>query len=370
MAPIWMDNPDGAWTALDPTGFALENELEEMVFRSIDMLPLSGVPVVVALATQVVVSTAGTKVDVLGVESTGTLVLIEIKLNKNQEARRAVVAQVLSYAASLKGAPLEQLESRLAAAGFSGSSIAEAVADHAVDEEAFEAAVAKSLAEGRFRLVLVLDDAPQELVELVGYLESISGGLLSIDLITVAVYQVGSRRVAVPQRIDPAHHERRESTAAGPSTAPPVLSERGADLFSSAIGSAPNESRTALREMADWALGIASSGWASLVSRQGTARTVLTPRVPGEDVGLCTLWNDHGLPHLRLHGTVLRRRAPNAEKVISARLRKEIGSQLQLKWSDVSADLLEELRAAYREASQPEAAGGAPIGSAPHFPVK
>ena len=57
--------------------------------------------------------------------------------------------------------------------------------------------------EGRFRLVLVLDEAPAELVRLVGYLESMSGGLLSIDLIAVSVYQLGERSFASALRNNP-----------------------------------------------------------------------------------------------------------------------------------------------------------------------
>jgi RecB family endonuclease NucS len=43
--------------------------------------------------------------DLLAVESTGRLVVIEVKLSTNAESRRAVVAQVLSYAARRNSAP-------------------------------------------------------------------------------------------------------------------------------------------------------------------------------------------------------------------------------------------------------------------------
>ena len=50
--------------------------------------------------------------------------------------------------------------------------------------------------------MLILDDAPTEPIRLVGYLEGISDRL-SIDLITVAAYNINGSKVLVPQRIDP-----------------------------------------------------------------------------------------------------------------------------------------------------------------------
>ena len=74
--------------------------------------------------------------------------------------------------------------------------------DRSFDDERFTSGLSDSLAAGRFRLVLVLDDAPAELVRLVGYLELIAPEL-SIDLVTVSAYDVEGTRVLVPQRIEP-----------------------------------------------------------------------------------------------------------------------------------------------------------------------
>jgi hypothetical protein len=48
----------------------------------------------------------------------------------------------------------------------------------------------------------VLDEAPSELVQLVGYLESITQGI-TVDLITVAAFEIGDEEILVPQRVDP-----------------------------------------------------------------------------------------------------------------------------------------------------------------------
>jgi hypothetical protein len=44
-----------------------------------------------------------------------------------------------------------------------------------------------------------LDETPAEQVQLVGYLESVSSGLI-LDLITVSAYELGSEQILVPQR--------------------------------------------------------------------------------------------------------------------------------------------------------------------------
>jgi hypothetical protein len=137
--------------------------------------------------------------------------VLEVKLKQNAEVRRAVVAQVLMYAAFLKGFDREALEqsvlrTHLAQRGF--TTLSDAVGrenqEGSFDSAEFEDGLSESLALGRFRLVLVLDEAPAELVRLVGYLASVAEKVL-IDLVTVSAYDVNGSRILVPQRVDPEH---------------------------------------------------------------------------------------------------------------------------------------------------------------------
>ena len=82
----------------------------------------------------------------------------------------------------------------------------------AVDPEEFREELARSLADGSFRLVIVLDSAPDELVQVVGYLQSVTDKI-DIDLVTVAVYDVAGSQVLVPQRIEPGRRTRELSDA-------------------------------------------------------------------------------------------------------------------------------------------------------------
>ena len=107
----------------------------------------------------------------------------------NPEARSAVVAQILTYAAFLHGMDLATFEQVILAPhllkrGFDGLAAAVSASDQtgSFDPATFAAGLQESLQEGRFRLVLVLDDAPAELVRLTGYLEAVTDKLI-IDLL-------------------------------------------------------------------------------------------------------------------------------------------------------------------------------------------
>ena len=171
------------------------------------MLPLSGSPRLVILGREVRLGSG--YADLIGVEPSGRPTVIEIKLARNAEARRAVVAQVLAYAAYLYGVTVDDLEHDLLVDHLrrrGADTVAGVVAANdqvgSLNSQTFEESLQANLEAGRFRLVFVLDDAPEELVKLVGYLEAVTPEL-TIDLITVSQYQIDGSAVLVPQRVDP-----------------------------------------------------------------------------------------------------------------------------------------------------------------------
>ena len=168
---VWTQNDEG-WTLSRPEGFPDEATLHRLIEETPEMLPLSGAPPLLILGREVPLGSG--YADLVGVETSGRPVIIEVKLAQNNEARRAVVAQVLAYAASLHGTTREQLEDRfgdgLAERGY--ESLVDAVRsaqEDAFDGDEFTAALDEHLGEGRFRLVFVLDAVPPELMTLVAY---------------------------------------------------------------------------------------------------------------------------------------------------------------------------------------------------------
>src|SRR6185437_15060510 len=108
------------------------------------------------------------------IESEGRLVVIEVKLQSNSESRKAVVSQILTYAAGLYGLTYQTLERGILGAHLTRlphDSLVEAVRANDqggdFDLDTFKAGISASLEEGRMRLVLVLDEAPADLIRLV-----------------------------------------------------------------------------------------------------------------------------------------------------------------------------------------------------------
>jgi hypothetical protein len=219
---IWQRIGD-EWRPLLPSGFPTEEKLHDLVEAAPNLLPLSGDPTVVVLGREVGLGPG--YADLVAVELDGRLVIVEIKLRRNAEARRAVVAQILTYAAYLKGLTTEDLEEILRPhlVQLDATSAADAArrSDQSgeFDDRLFSEGLAESLSAGAFRLVLVLDEAPSELVQLVGYLESISNGVV-LDLITVSAYTAGGEEILVPQRVDPGYQLEQVERRAARSTAP------------------------------------------------------------------------------------------------------------------------------------------------------
>jgi hypothetical protein len=352
MTAIWQDDGTG-WRLLAPTGFPDEQTLHDLVEETPQILPLAGDPRLVIVGKEVGLGNG--YADLVAIEPSGRLAVVEIKLSRNAEARRAVVAQVLTYAAHLKGLSSETLEHdvlgrHLRDRGY--GSLQDALASNdqegSFDPAVFSEGLTECLTQGHFRLVLVLDEAPQELVTLVGYLESVTEELV-IDLITVSAYEVGGSRVLVPQRVD----AERPTPELSPPKMPSPRSEgrlvEGSDDFAEAIEQSPQEHRPGLRQLCEWAVALEREGLVHLSTYHGVAhRWTLLPRLRTEKAGLVTIWNEGGA-YLQFWRSVFERRAPKTLSRVERIAPVQIGQGNTTR--EVSDELLEALTDAYREAA-------------------
>lgn len=352
MTTIWKQD-GAAWQLVSPSWFPAEAALHELVEKAPSMLPLAGAPQLEIVGREVLLG--GNWADLIAIESTGRLAIIEIKLSRNSEARRAVVAQVLTYAAFLRGldqATVEReiLAPHLAQRGYASLADAILAIDQtgAFDVATFATGLSESLRLGQFRLVLVLDEAPPELVRLVGYLEAVTEKLV-IDLVTVSAYDIDGSQIVVPQRVGTEREPTPEPVPTAGKTDAGGRLVQGTDDFVATIEQNPAEQQPLLRHLVDWAIDLEAQGLARLSTYHGRSnRTTLLPRIPGEDVGLVTIWNDNG-PYISLWRSVFLRRAPRClealEKLPGA---PKIGQGTTTK--QITEELLTLLTAAYREA--------------------
>ena len=316
------------------------------------MLPLAGTPQLIVLGREVQLGNG--YADLIAIEPSGRIAIIEIKLARNAEARRAVIAQVLAYASYLWGLEQRTLEQdvlyqHLRARGY--ESLAHAVEandqEGSFDAEAFSAGVTESLKQGHFRLVFVLDEAPEELVRLVSYLETISDQLV-IDLITLSAYSVNGSQILVPQRVE-AEHPRLESSTSQISR--PKGEGRlveGAGDFSASINMAPVASQLLLRRLCDWAIALEQARLVKLSTFHGKNGTLtLLPRLRADNGGLVSIYNKNGTASLQFCRSVFERRAPRSLARIELSI-TPIGQGSIVR--EVSDELLDALTMAYKEA--------------------
>ena len=348
MSGIWTEDGDG-WTLSPPEGFRDEATLHGLIEQTPEMLPLSGAPPLLILGREVPLGSG--YADLVGVETSGRPVIIEVKLAQNNEARRAVVAQILAYAANLHGTTREQLEDRfdesLKKRGHESLVAAvRSAQEDAFDADEFTAALDEHLREGRFRVAFVLDTVPTELMTLVAYLEHVTDKLV-IDLVAVNSFDVGGTSVVLPQRVTPERHEvtvektrRKESGTLYP----------GSEKFESTISQAPLDSHESLRRLLQWARVLEKSGFVNLSTYEGVGakRYTLLPRLVVDGVGLVTIWNDGGA-YPSFYRSVFERKAPDFIK----RVEQLAGITLSKgnTTANISDKLLEALTDAYAEAA-------------------
>lgn len=352
MTAIWQ-NKGQNWTLLSAIAYPDEATLHTLIEQSPELLPLAGSPRLAVLGREVQLGAGWA--DLIALEPSGRIAIVEIKLARNAEARRAVVAQVLAYAAYLHGVDRAYFEKEilgrhLQSLGY--ESIREALSamdqEGAFDPEELYLGMEESLSQGQFRIVIVLDEAPIELIRLVGYLEVIADKLL-IDLVTVASYNVDGTTIIVPQRVEP-DRQVKDIQPTRSLRRPQGKLVGGSADFSAAIDYAPESERSKLNRLVDWAISLESQGLVQLSTFHGVNnRWTLLPRLKTENVGLITIWNENGA-YIQFWRSVFERKAPatlpELEKLIAPDTVRQ-GNTMR----DFDDSLLEVIACAYREAA-------------------
>jgi len=175
-------------------GYASELELQEFLSKHTELIPLqeieSGTPPLLCIGFEVNVASGSQ--DLLYVDMTGMLTIVETKLKRNPEARREVVGQILEYAADTSNWTISDLEERAAkyfsgkdcAAEYSGLSFSEAIerflsSTHSLPPEgfsyqAFADSISANIERGQIRLIIAVDESPPALLRTVEFVNRFS----------------------------------------------------------------------------------------------------------------------------------------------------------------------------------------------------
>ena len=184
-----------------------EKWLQRLLFDHPELIPLSvidpGAKDIVPVCRELSIPKDGSTIflDMLAVTPHGRLVLVEMKLWRNPQARREVVAQILEYASLLRKWSYADLIVRLK--GQIKSSAANPLYDlvraryPGIDESAFVDAVSRSLLAGDFDLIVAGDGIRADIQAIAAHLNSYSGLTSRLALLEVQLWEDDAGRTIV-----------------------------------------------------------------------------------------------------------------------------------------------------------------------------
>ena len=194
--------------------FPNEAELQRYVYENPEVLPISDIKEDAQFTVLDKETPAGTGyIDILGVDSDGELYIIETKLYKNSDKRK-VLAQVLDYGAALWSTYqdpetfLRMLEERLAARG---ESLGELFSFGEASE--IEAGIKECIQNGSFRFIIMMDQVPSALKDLIQFVNSHSN--FSVYAVELEHYKHGDLHIFVPHVFGAEGRKRVSSSSAG-----------------------------------------------------------------------------------------------------------------------------------------------------------
>jgi hypothetical protein len=185
----------GAWAPADLRMHSDEDELQSLLERDPRLIPgCAGAAVV----REMTVPGVGA-VDLVAVDGSGDVTLVECKLAKNAEIRRAVVGQILAYASGLAGLQFAEFDGLFRARGTLGVLDAvEAEAGPDIDRDKLRVAISDAIGGGRFRLVVAVDAITDELRAIVEYLNEHLSSSVSICALELGYFKEGAVELLVP----------------------------------------------------------------------------------------------------------------------------------------------------------------------------
>ena len=160
----------GSWHTPQTTAYTNEAELRDLLAETPSLLPgIDERPT--AAGTEMPLSGTG-QADVVIVDASGDITVVECKLAANPEIRRRVVGQLLAYSSAIWQMSFEEFDDAFRRSQAKRSLFDALVCGNDLDEREFRAAVDDNLQNGSMRLIIATDEITDELKRIVSYLNS------------------------------------------------------------------------------------------------------------------------------------------------------------------------------------------------------
>jgi len=186
---------NGDWAPASLQNFDSEAELQRLLADSPDLIP-GGTGT--AVVREFRIPGVGA-VDLVCVDETGVVTLVECKLAKNAEIRRAVVGQIFAYASGLQGMSYQDFDRIFSARSAQPLTAAvQASASAGFDADRCQAGIAAALASGRFRLVIAVDAITAQLKAVIEYLNEHLSDTVALIALELGYLKLGEVEILVP----------------------------------------------------------------------------------------------------------------------------------------------------------------------------
>lgn len=172
---------------VDKGFFTREDELQNAIARNPQILFTEVEPRVYFVKKEVILPTAG-RLDILLVDENGVPVAVEVKLGKNIQSRREVVAQVFDYAADLNSLTVDELDDLV------GQTLQSILISPEKNINNWRAC-GTNLRSGKLRIVIAVDECNESLTRIVRYMNVHS----DIDVRLVEIHKYDNGEVLVPR---------------------------------------------------------------------------------------------------------------------------------------------------------------------------
>jgi len=178
---------DGSLLKQQP--FNNEDELQKLIFMNPYLLQNENDLQYYPLGREVIIPPAG-KLDILFLEENGTLIAVEVKLSKNSQSRREVVAQIFDYVSSLSSLTYYDLDEILKGKLEETSLL--------IDEEnSLPKIINSQLKSGYIKLFIAVDESNEDLERIMYFICERTN--LDVRLIEISKYDHGN--ILVPKII-------------------------------------------------------------------------------------------------------------------------------------------------------------------------
>lgn len=189
---------------LNVISYKSEGELEQVVAENPYLLAEDDEPEPVLIAGQVNLPGAGIA-DLIFLDPSGQITVVEVKLGRNAQSRREVVGQVFDYVSTLADHTLVELDE------FTGGGLDRALrsfadAEEGNDYEQLRRTCSTELRAGKVRVSIVVDTASDSLVRIMAFMNEHSD--LDVRLIAVQKHERDGIEVFAPQPLVIAREEK------------------------------------------------------------------------------------------------------------------------------------------------------------------